>query len=204
MPLRSKEPPERPLAPMDLSHCNLICICHRPLIGHLCFPTRCDLSLFFPHFILSTHLPSRHLNTHLIPSKQLRAQITQNPPGRHQTVKLANLAMPPLDRLISCWDAPAHSGLISCAISCALFFFSLSSVPLPHSTIRHPPAKPKFDDITARPQWLTHLIPLFSTSPIQSAYLPACHPENYTNTSSNMRSDLILSTYKKDSLVRLT
>src|SRR5712672_2210463 len=48
MPLRSKEPPERPLAPTDLSHRNLICICHRPLIGHLCFPTHCDLSLFFP------------------------------------------------------------------------------------------------------------------------------------------------------------
>src|SRR5712671_6566105 len=201
MPLRSKEPPERPLAPTDLSHCNLICICHRPLIGHPRFPTRCDLSLFFPHFVLSTHLPSRHLNTCLIPSKQLRAQITQNPPGhlfgRRQTVKLANLAVPPLDRSISRWDAPARSGPISCAISCALFFFSLSSVPLPHSTIRHPPAKPKFNDITARPRRPTHLIPLFLTSPIQSAYLPACHPENYTNTSSNMRSDLILSTYKK-------
>jgi len=201
MPLRSKEPPERPLAPTDLSHRNLICICHRPLIGHLCFPTRCDLSLFFPHFVLSTHLPSRRLNTRLIPSKRLRAQITQNPPGRlfgrRQTVKLANLAVPPLDRSISRWDAPARSGPISCAISCALFFFSLSSVPLPHSTIRHPPAKPKFDDITARPRRPTHLIPLFSTSPIQSAYLPACHPENYTNTSSNMRSDLILSMYKR-------
>src|SRR5712671_2449185 len=194
MPLRSKEPPERPLAPTDLSHRNLICICHRPLIGHPCFPTRCDLSLFSP----TSYFPPI---CHLVPSKRLRAQITQNLPsclfGRHQTVKLANLTVPPLDRLISRWDAPARSGPISCAISCALFFFSLSSVPLPHSTIRHPPAKPKFDDITARSRRPTHLIPLFSTSPIQSAYLPACHPENYTNTSSNMRSDLILSTYKR-------
>src|SRR5712672_1407204 len=39
MPLHSKEPPERPLAPTDLSHRNLICICHRPLIGHSFSPT---------------------------------------------------------------------------------------------------------------------------------------------------------------------
>src|SRR5712672_594418 len=29
MPLRSEEPPERPPAPTDLIHRNLICICHR-------------------------------------------------------------------------------------------------------------------------------------------------------------------------------
>jgi len=37
--LRSKEPLERPLAPTDLSHCNLTCICHRPSICHFSSPT---------------------------------------------------------------------------------------------------------------------------------------------------------------------
>src|SRR5712671_520488 len=50
MPLRSKEPPERPPAPTDLSHRSLICICHRPLIGHPSFP----MSPLFPHFVLSS------------------------------------------------------------------------------------------------------------------------------------------------------
>src|SRR5712671_1867084 len=52
MLLRSKEPPERPLAPTDLSHRNLTCIYHRPSICHPRFPTRGDLPLFFPHFVL--------------------------------------------------------------------------------------------------------------------------------------------------------
>src|SRR5712675_1591366 len=75
MPLRSKEPPERPLAPMDLSHCNLICICHRPLIGHLCFPT---LHTFHPSALSSPQYPSHTLKTVARPDHPKPARPTSN------------------------------------------------------------------------------------------------------------------------------
>jgi len=99
MPLRSKEPPERPLAPTDLSHRNLICICHRPSICHPRFPTRCDLSLFLlPLRALSPVLPSRRLDIRLIPQNRCAPTSPKARPAARsadvKTVALANLAVP--------------------------------------------------------------------------------------------------------------
>src|SRR5882757_4743604 len=106
MSLRSKEPPEHPLAPTDLSHRNLICIFHRTSICHPCFQHVAICHSFPSHFV--SRLPSRHLDTRLIPSKWLHTQITQNPPscllGQCETVAPANLAVPHILHTIPRYD----------------------------------------------------------------------------------------------------
>jgi len=80
---------------------------------------------FSSHFVLSCP-PA--LSSPRSPSQTLKtvASSDHQKPGRRQTVTLANLAMPPLDRSISCWDAPARSGPISCIIFVrSLLLFSL-------------------------------------------------------------------------------
>src|SRR5712671_1645277 len=97
MLLHSKEPPEHPCAPMDLSHHNLICICHWPSLD--LSPSCCYLSFsFLPPCALSPIRPP----VASIPYPQNCCMLTSTSPKAHlaacsanvKTVALANLAVP--------------------------------------------------------------------------------------------------------------
>src|SRR5712671_2412972 len=97
MLLHSKEPPEHPCAPTDLSHCNLICICHCPSLD--LSPSCCYLLFSFlpPCALLPVHPPVAS-----IPYPQTSATLTLTSPKAHpaaclanvKTVALANLTVP--------------------------------------------------------------------------------------------------------------
>ena len=170
--------------PTDLSHCNLICvICHRPSIRHL------------------ARSPSLRLDTRLIPSKLLHAHITKSPPGRlfsrrqNRRSGQPRCALHSTDRCRVGTLPPALDHLVL-LLSCALFFCFLSSVSFTSQYHTPPPVTAIIDSNTLS-TILQHahvgrrtLLPSFSTVPIQSAYLPACHPENHTIQNSSTRLDL--------------
>jgi len=113
------------------SHRNLICICHRPSICHPRFPTRRDLSLFPPTSCSLARLPSRRLDTRLIPSVAVMRSHYQKP-ARPPVLPTSKPSLwptspcPALDRSTSRWDTPARSG----PFSLSTFVRSLLSFPL--------------------------------------------------------------------------
>jgi len=159
--LHLKEPLECPLALMDLSHQNLICICHCPLIGHSSFPTCCDfVSPFSPLHAFMTVCPLVTSIPILHPQNGCAPRSPENHLAALWPTSSCHTGQPccaPLNQSLSHWDTPTCSGPISCAILCTLFFSSLSSVPLPHSTIHHPPAKAHI--------WQYYSVPMMADAP---------------------------------------
>ena len=121
----------------------------------------------------------------LVASKLLRADITKSPPGRpigrrqKRRSGQHRRALPSTDRHRVGTLPPALDHLVLLFL-CALFFRFLSGVSFTSQHHTPPPVSTLSTILQRAHIGRRTLVPSFSTVPIQSACLPARHPENLT------------------------